>query len=468
MSFIKISWLVVLALVFSTSIALASVAGDVTTTSDSAINSAQEEKTMPIVRFGTLIEIGNTTADQTTIIIRVQNDSENTEDVTLEINNETILNTENGKTADLSDWIAGDQIRFQAQLFENSEQLVATHVWNMSAKARHKGINGWITAIRTEAQEIDVEWLGRIFTLQLDDARLVAGVKNPATIDDFAVGDRIRARVVADADGSDLTWDAEIVVVLRRGESLFMRVTRWVVPGVIVSLPEDTDTLPVEIQVEVLDNLFYEPGDVNNKIGQPGDIITVRITEDTKLVRRFLGQADLSEFSEGDVIRILGRTDDADDVLVANVVKNNAIQKLGVANKIVTVTDVDTENGTVKVKVNSESDVEYTITINGETHVIKLGQDADTADIAIGDQIRIRGIFNRINTTVDADTVSVIVRDALQEKNIQNIDELRQKFDLQQEQMRSRIQEMVDSKMDSIRIRVHEQIQSQLKNRIAL
>ena len=301
--------------------------------SEDNINNASNEVTETTTETGMLIEIGNTTAENTTIIVRTTDDEGSTEDVTLEIESNSSIQQDSTASGDLSDWIAGDQITFTADEYTNSGAMVAKKVRNRSFKRHHRGRNGWIEAIRTDVQEVDVQWAGKIYTLDVSKARMVAGLKNPASIGDFQVGDRIRARVVEDGDGNNLTWDATIMVVLRRGKDLFMRVTRWVVPGVITSIPEELD-LPVTIEVEVSDSKFYEEGDVNNLIGAPGTKILVDIIEDTKLRRRYLGKAQLSEFSEGDHVRIIGRRDESTGHLVAKFIKDNSIQRLGVAYRL--------------------------------------------------------------------------------------------------------------------------------------
>jgi len=421
--------------------------------SESDVNTATDEDYIIINQTGMLIEIGNTTAEQTTIIVRVNNDGVD-EDLTLEITSDTKLYKSNSSVADLSDWIAGDQINFTAQHFTNSDQLVATSIKNLSFNQFYTGINGWITAIRADENEMDVEWNDQVYTINAINANMVAGLKNPATLNDFVIGDRVRARVTDDGDGNRLTWDGEIVVVLRRGEDLFMRVTRWVVPGVIVAMPADL-TLPATIDVEVLDSNFYEARDVNNLIGAPGTIIQVDITEDTELVRRYLGYTNLEEFNEGDVIRIVGRRDENTGHLTAKVIKNNNIQRLGVANKEARVISIDESNSTITVEVVIDGAThQYTIYSDDDTAFIKLGQDIDLSGIAIDDEIRVRGTFRRSDATVLADHVSVIVRRDNIPDDISDVEQLKNRFALQIHQLKEetkRFQDLLKDRFDAFR-----------------
>ncbi len=252
-------------------------------------------------------------------------------------------------------------------------------------------------------------WGTDVFTLNVANASMVAGLKNPASITDLHIGDRVRARVTDDNDGNRLTWNASILVVLRRGNTLFMRVTRWVVPATITKIPQDL-TLPVTIEASVEDSKFYEKNDVNNLIGAPGTKIMVDITSDTKLVRRYYGQALLSEFSEGDSIRIIGRRDEATGHLVARVIKDNAIQRLGVAHRLGSVTAIDSSTKTLTVVLFKTDDPDKTwmIKTSATTKIYLNGVLGNWSDLMIGSAVRIRGTANRTDKSVSADTIVIV------------------------------------------------------------
>lgn len=394
---------------YETDVNVEVTAGDLGESEDD-LNTAYREETESIQETGILIEIGNTTAENTTIIVRIEDLDGQTIDETLEVNANTLIQESDGSGAWLSDWIAGDQIIFWAERFKNSGQLVASRIRNLSFRYWHFGKNGWIKAIRSADGEVDVEWSGSIFTLNISKARLVAGLKNPATVDDFKVGDRVRARVKDDGDQNPATWDAEILVVLRRGNDLFMRVTRWVVLGRVVALPDDL-TLPAIIDVEILPTDFFEKGDVNNLVGEPGDLVQVEINDDTRLVRRYLGNAFLKEFSEGDQVRIIGRQDEVSGNLIASYLKNNNIQRLGVANKLGKVSAIDSAAGKYTVElINSNlANNTFTILTDAETRFFKLGEEIGFSDVLVDDIVRVRGTLTRDADTVSADYVNVVI-----------------------------------------------------------
>lgn len=358
---------------------------------ETQLNNATSEAKSRRTIAGHLIEIGNTTAKRTSVIVRTKNKLNQDEDLTLEVESTTPVTDNSGGTSSLSDWIAGDQITATVDEYAGGA-IVTRSLKNKAMKWYHNGKNGWITAIRPEENEIDVQWAGQTFTLNTTDAHMVSGIKNPATLSDFKIGDRVRGRVSDDGDGNPLTWKAHILVVLRRGNVLFMRVTRWVVQGKIISIPEDL-TMPVTMDVKILPNDFFQAGDVNNLIGEPGNVIKVDVTDATKLFRRFFGKAYLKEFSEQDEINIIGRRDETTGHLVAKFIQNKSIQKLGKVMRLGKVNTVDTTNNTIDVTLirTRRALRNWTIQVTPATKIIKDDQIITIADIQPNDKGRIIG-----------------------------------------------------------------------------
>jgi hypothetical protein len=382
--------------------------------SEVEINNASTEATVAEENTGMLIEIGNTTAENTTIIIRPNGATDDSDDQTVEIESSTLVLTDSQGSADLSDWIAGDQVTYTVDHYTNSGAKVAKKLRNRSFKWNHRGKNGWIEALRPEVDEMDVTWNGKIFTLDTSEARMVAGEYNPATLDNFKVGDRIRARVVEDGDGNFSTWDAKIIVALRRGNELFMRVTRWVVDATVIMIPEDV-SLPATIEVEINPSKFFEEGDVNNLVGAPGEKIMVDIYEDTNLRRRYMGKAFLKEFSEGDHVRIIGRRAEDTGHLVAKFIKNNSIQALGVACHVAKVVAIDADQKSLEVSLRRTqlTNKNWTVETDSDTKFTKGDQEIEFSDIKVDDVIRVRGVANRQTKVVQARKVHVLSLRAL-------------------------------------------------------
>jgi len=290
---------------------------------------------------GMLIEIGSTDIP-TNIIVR---DNESGHDYTINVTEDTVLGQRKDQATNLSDWIPGDQIRVIGQRNENTEDIESTSLINLSIVVRiNRGANGWITDISTSTNEITYQWMNKEHTFRYDDnTRFVVGLKNPASADDLRVGDRIRARLLFREDEPPL---AKIVIVLRRGSDLFMKIRTFTPIVTLVRL--DSTIIPTTIQVRMDRTPGLRANDVNNLIGTEGALITVNITENTKIVRKYFGRTTLDEFSVGDKLRIVGRVND-DGTVDAKVVKNNSIWKTSTRGYAGTVTAVDTVGSYVMV-----------------------------------------------------------------------------------------------------------------------
>ncbi len=299
------------------------------------------EATSDVNFAGMLVEIGSTDIP-TTIIVRRNSDQT---DFTIEVTSDTILGQRRDQTTQLSDWIPGDQIRVIGKKNENTETITATILVNLSIVIRsNRGANGWITAIDKEAKTITYQWMNKehIFAYN-DNTRFVAGLKNPATVDDLQIGDRIRARLLLRQGDIPL---AKIVVVLRRGPNLFMKIRTFRPNATLVRL--DSTIIPTTIQVRIDRTPGLRANDVNNLIGTEGTLVTVNVTEDTKIVRKYFGRTTLDEFSVGDRLHIVGRVND-DGTVDAKLIKNNSIWKTSTGGYPGVVVGVDVANSYIMV-----------------------------------------------------------------------------------------------------------------------
>lgn len=281
-----------------------------------------------VVNFaGMLVEIGSTDIP-TTLIVKSNKDNI---DYTIEISEDTaFLN----KT-ELSNWIPGDQIRIIGEKNENTETIESNKVTNLSIKRENSGINGWISSINTNTKEITYQWNNTDHTFSYNnDTKFVVALKNPANAEDLKEGDRIRARL--SRDNGNLS--AKILVVLRRSNVLFMKTRTFRPNATIVRL--NSAIVPTTIQIKLEKTPSLKKDDVNNLIGTEGDLITVNITEDTKLVRKYFGKILLEEFSIGDHISIVGRAND-DNTMDAKMIKNNSIWKTSTQGHAGTIEEVN-------------------------------------------------------------------------------------------------------------------------------
>ncbi len=293
------------------------------------------EATSEVNFAGMLIEVGSTDIP-TNLIIR---DNATQQDYTVSVDSNTILGQRRGQETKLSDWIPGDQIRVIGVKNENTGNIEATILINLSISLRSNlGANGWITKIDKEKQEITYQWMNQEHTFKYDEnTHFVAGLKNPASIDDLQVNDRIRARLLVREGELPL---AKIVVVLRRGKNLFMKIRTFTPRATLVRM--DSTVIPTTIQVRIEKTPGLRANDVNNLIGTEGTLVTVNVTEDTRLVRKYFGITTLDEFAIGDELMIVGRVND-DGTVDAKVIKNNSVWKTNLRGYPSVVKEINTD-----------------------------------------------------------------------------------------------------------------------------
>lgn len=268
---------------------------------------------------GMLVEIGSTDVP-TNLIVR---DNKTQTDYTVGVTSDTILGQRKDQATNLSDWIPGDQIRVTGKQNENTGNIAASTLVNASIKMNdHGAANGWISSINKETKTITYKWANKEHSFKYDDkTKFVAGLKNPASIDDLAVNDRIRTRLLMRAGQEPI---AKIIVVLRRGAALFMKIRTFTPRGTLTRI--DSMVAPTTIQIKIEKTPGIKANDVNNILGAEGTLVTVNVTENTQIVRKYFGKASLGELSVGDDLMVVGRVND-DGTVDAKLIKNNSIWK---------------------------------------------------------------------------------------------------------------------------------------------
>lgn len=384
------------------------------------------EATIDLHFNGMLVEIGSTDLP-TTLVVR---DNDEGVDYTVEVSEAVILGQRRDQVTKLSDWIPGDQIKVVGQKNENTEVIEASMLVNLSIRlSSHIGANGWITDIDKDDQTITYQWANKEHTFEYDDdTRFVSGLINPATVDDLEINDRIRGRLLL-REGADPL--AKIVVVLRRGENLFMKIRTFRPNAKVVEI-NDT-TVPTTIKVEIMRTAGLRGDDVNNLIGGEGEEVTINVSEDTKIVRKYFGLTTLDEFSVGDVLSIVGRVND-DNTVDAKLLKNQSIWKTSTRGHAGMIVEVDADNNYFVMKwvplklptkkmiedakaENPDVDIKKLIkrlpartikvSVTDDTQIL-IGTDSDASisDINEGDKVRVRA--TRTNDSFVADDVVVV------------------------------------------------------------
>ncbi|NBT38030.1 MAG: hypothetical protein EBT21_07980, partial [Actinobacteria bacterium] len=274
----------------------------VTTLSPLASVHAESETTSPIDFSGQLIELSSTDVP-TTIVVRKNPTGEFT-DYTVDIDSDTEFGTNRANTTEMTDWITGDSLHVVGTLNENTGVVTARTVVDSSLNVGFEGLNGWITSIDTGENSMVVQWQGVEHTVNVtSDTHMVIPPTNPAALSDFQVGDRVRLRLTAGTD------NARIIVALRRGDEIFLKARTRPFSAQLEDVDDNGDgsgTLTVTLTA----NPHLRHGDVNNLVGDEGDVITVAYDSNTKFVRKFNGEAEVGEFVEGDQLFIVGRVND--------------------------------------------------------------------------------------------------------------------------------------------------------------
>ncbi|MBU0722371.1 hypothetical protein KKA93_02865 [Patescibacteria group bacterium] len=299
------------------------------------------EATNPVNFAGMLVEVGSTDIP-TNLIVR---DNKTQIDYTVNVTSSTVLGQKKDQTTSLADWVPGDQIKVIGKKNENTGNIEASVLVNLSIKiAENQGANGWITKIDKQTKSITYQWANKEYTFKYDDnTKFVSGLKNPATVDDLVINDRIRARLLLSA-GQDPV--AKIVVVLRRGAGLFMKIRTFTPKGTLVRM--DSVIAPTTIQIKIEKTPGLKANDVNNLIGAEGALVTVNVTEDTQIVRKYFGKTTLDELSIGDSLMIVGRVND-DGTVDAKLIKDNTIWQTSTHGHAGIVTKVNTNENYLMV-----------------------------------------------------------------------------------------------------------------------
>ncbi len=387
----KISIFGLTALMLATMIAPAAKAEEVDETSYTEVSFA-----------GMLRELSSTDVP-TTIVVQ---ENETGENYTIDVDEETLFGYGLMDTTKMEEWITGDQIRVVGLQDDNTGVVNATVLINLSLKPYlYRGLNGWITEIDEEESTMTVQWNNIEHEINVtEDTHMVVGTINPAELSDFEVNDRIRARLDRNSEGED---DATIIVLLRRGDEIFLKArTRGFhaeLTDISGSAEDGTLTLTL------LENPHLREGDVNNLVGVEGDTVTVKTDENTRFVRRYMGQSDFDDLAVGDELHIVGRVND-DDTITAWVVRNIDMWIASPVFHIGLVQDVMSDGMIVDAYNNRCELVEEGIEINldDDTRILDGAWDIDLDDIDEDDYVRVRGLYTANDQTVDADVIMVV------------------------------------------------------------
>lgn len=139
--------------------------------------------------------------------------------------------------------------------------------------------------------------------------------------------------------------------------------------------------------------------DTSLTVEKDGKSYTVNMDSKTQLRRRFWGKAELSEFSIGNIVNVIGLwTDDTHTVINAKLVRNVSIQKrfgvfFGEVKSLL--------SGGWVMSTKSENRADQTVTISSNTKFEnRRGETVTQADVKVGHKVRVRGLWDRTLNTV--------------------------------------------------------------------
>ncbi|MEK7606622.1 MAG: DUF5666 domain-containing protein [Patescibacteria group bacterium] len=383
----------ILALVLAPRLSAAREAAASTTEEITAADAKQVEPTMKVIFNGSLLEIGSTDLP-TTLIVRAPGG-----DVTVNVGVGAILGEKKDVVTKLDEWIPGDVLKIFGVKNLNTGVVEASVLVNKTIRMKKDfGLNGWIKSINKEASTIDVDWQGKTYVFHYTgDTRVVVPPKVKANVDDLQVGDRVRGRWI---DRRGETPHATIMVVLRRGDDLRMKIRTWVFEGELSEI--NSATAPTDIRVKVT-KTAARPGDKNALIAV-GDERILHVKEDTKIVRRFMGKTDLSEYVAGDKLTVVGRLND-DGTIDAKTLKNNSIWLVGTHGIAGEITAIDAAGSKFTLVWGGKTII---VEVTDKTEMKKAGEKIALTDLAVGDKIKGRGTARERTGTVRASVVHVV------------------------------------------------------------
>lgn len=127
-----------------------------------------------------------------------------------------------------------------------------------------------------------------------------------------------------------------------------------------------------------------------------GKNVTVNLSDNTHLKRKFGGNSDVEEFSVGNTVNIVGKwTDDTKTAVNAVLIRNESIQKrngvfFGTVKSL-------TSGGFVLTTLKRE---DQTVTLGSAKLVNRKGEAITDSDIKVGDKVRVRGLWDSSLKTI--------------------------------------------------------------------
>jgi hypothetical protein len=226
---------------------------------------------------------------------------------------------------------------------------------------------------------------GESKTVQLTDSTKYYRQKQSITWDDLTVGDLVTIKYQRQyKPGAEATSTQNINNAPLVAQSVTIRQVSISKKGQITALA--SSTIPTTLTLKVKDVSY-----------------TVQITSQTKLIRRFGGSAQLSEFGVGDTIKVTGYSEQS-LIIVAKKIQDVSTQKRW-ASFHGQISNFNTANQTFTITPTSRPT--QTVTVLTGAKIIKASKILTFSNLQNGDWVTVSGTWDMSDNTLAASKVVV-------------------------------------------------------------
>ncbi|MFA6588666.1 MAG: DUF5666 domain-containing protein [Patescibacteria group bacterium] len=135
---------------------------------------------------------------------------------------------------------------------------------------------------------------------------------------------------------------------------------------------------------------------------------TVNIASTTKIVRKYNGSSDLSEFIVGDIIQVTGKLSDAaTNTIDATTIKDLSVQRIG-GNFKGYIVALDCTNNKFTFKPTDRE--QQTVIVNSSTKIIRNGLKIKCTDLVAKEKTKVIGIWRTTTKEIMADRIIVYTK----------------------------------------------------------
>ncbi len=227
-------------------------------------------------------------------------------------NQNYFITSSNLEIIDVNKYLPGDQLKIKGVINKNTKTVIINNISNLSVEAnKQETINCQIVPIEHSSNTMGCVSDGKKLNLSYDkNTRFVAGFINPASASDFEIADLVRVRI-------DKNKKINTILLKERGNLTFLK--NHVFETKAKFLSRDLDFINVELvdYPNSIGGLNFDKNNLNIKL---------KISEDTRIVKKYFGKLTLKNFKEGDDLYIVGQVSDRGN-FEAITIKNNSVWK---------------------------------------------------------------------------------------------------------------------------------------------